>query len=264
VKSTVMRIVAANVMLLTFAALPVAASAWVNSVSTVANGGDVTYVTPGGFVGHPNLNTPADTPLHDISGGASLGVTWGQWQAATATTSKLRCNADGSNDVKVLLSGLIPNGLYSVFYRTFGPDSYNLLCPSEERAELVLTCPNGACKTGVLDSHVVADAKGNASLTGTVLGGCLLSDTQVFLEVIYHFDGHTYGQLPNKGEFQTQLTPCVSDADCPTIAPVCQPIGVGLACEPTTCDPNSGTGCNVYRGTFGEDAYRQVEITQKP
>ncbi|MBC6446143.1 hypothetical protein [Actinokineospora xionganensis] len=74
-------------------------------------------------------------------------------------------------------------------------------------------------------SSFVAGADGTAAFRGKLDGSLLDSASQVFFSVVYHFDGKTYGALPNAGEFQTQ-----------------------------------GVNC---RGSFGEDAMRHLLILQK-
>jgi hypothetical protein len=72
-------------------------------------------------------------------------------------------------------------------------------------------------------SSFVADAAGRAEFRGEIPGRP--SDAlQFFYTVIYHFDGETYGALPNRGEFLTQGTMC--------------------------------------RSSFGEDAMRQLIVVQ--
>src|SRR5262249_9612676 len=102
---------------------------------------------------------------------------------------------------------------------------------------------------------------GSARYIGSVTGKCLLDATQVFLEVTFHFDGITYGQLPNRLEFQTQLNPCATDADC-TSGDICLPTGAGNACQPASC-PAIPSTCRICSSSFGIDAFRQLEITQK-
>ena len=227
--------------------------------SVSAYNSDVTIVSAGGHVSQPNSSTPVDTPLHDVNGGALLGVTWGQWESATAR-STMRCR-QGNTDVTVRLDGLIPDAVYSLFYRTFGPESVNPLCPSEERALVIPEVCHGSNCVPTLDSHIVTDGSGSASYSGVIEGLCLLDATQVFLDVIYHSDGQTYGQLPNLREFQTQLRPCATDADCGG-ADVCLLSGLSQACQPVSCETDSTT-CRVCSASFGQDAFRQLQITQK-
>ena len=163
--------------------------------------------------------TDADAPLFNVAG-VSLGLTWGEWTAASAT-STMRVRGRHT-DAQLALTGLVPDGVYSVFYVTLGPDSENPLCLDVERA-LPLTSKS---KHQLPDSSsFVAEPDGTATYAGRIDGDPLAA-TQVFVEVIYHFDGETYGSLPNRGEWLTQGEP--------------------------TC-----------RSSYGEDAMRQLLITQK-
>jgi hypothetical protein len=177
------------------------------------------YVIVGSTLRNPDATTAADAPLFNVAG-VSLSLTWGQFQAATGT-SNMRV-AGGRTSVDLVLRGLVPNGVYSVFYGTLTPDSENPLCPGVERA-LPYTSVD---RRQVPDaSSFVARADGTATYSGRVSGN-LLSALQVFVELVYHFDGQTYGALPNRGEWLTQ----------------------GQA----TC-----------RSSFGEDAMRQLLVLQK-
>jgi hypothetical protein len=237
-----------------------AASAMLDRQDSVAvNPEDVTYLTADNTILHPDANTPDTAVLHNSGGGQLIGATWGQWRAATAT-SAMRCSS-GDTEAKLTFSALVPNAVYSIFYRTFGPDSFNAFCPNEERTVLLPpACKGGRC-VPLLDSKFTTDATGGATYAGIVEGKCLLDATQVFLEVDFHLDGMTWGQLPNRLEFQTQLQPCAVDADC-TGGDVCLATGLGLACQPSTCSSTPAT-CRSCSSSFGADAFRHVEITQK-
>jgi hypothetical protein len=181
------------------------------------------YVIVGSTLRNPIDTTAPDANLFNVAG-VNLGVTWGQWMAATATsTAHVQGGANHPRtDVRIQLSGLIPGGVYSIFYVTLLPDSENPLCPGVERG-LPLTAFKPERQSPDASSFV-ADANGQAQYRGLV-DGDLLGATQVIFEVIYHLDGQTYGTLPNHGEFNTQ-----------------------------------GTGC---RSSYGEDAMRQLLILQK-
>ena len=168
---------------------------------------------------NPDATTSPDAALFN-NAGVNLDLTWGEWGTASAT-STMRVSG-GHTGADLMLNGLVPNGVYSVFYGTIGPDSENPLCQNVERA-LPFTSTN---RRQLPDrSSFVARADGTATYSGRVDGN-LLAATQVFLEVIYHFDGQTYGSLPNRGEWLTQGQP-----DC--------------------------------RSSFGDDAMRQLFILQK-
>jgi hypothetical protein len=60
----------------------------------------------------PNTSTTA--PLYNVLG-QDLHVTWGEFQRATAT-SRMHCATGGERtDVHILLAGLIPHCVYSIF-----------------------------------------------------------------------------------------------------------------------------------------------------
>lgn len=177
------------------------------------------YEIVGSTLRNPGPSTSPGAPLFNVAG-VALDLTWGQWGGAAAS-STMRVSGRHT-DADLVLSGLVPNGVYSVFYVTIGPDSENPLCLNVERA-LPFTSANRHQQPD--RSSFVASADGGATYSGRV-DGDLLGATQVFLEVIYHFDGQTYGSLPNRGEWLTQGQP--------------------------TC-----------RSSFGEDAMRQLVILQK-
>ena len=186
----------------------------------------------------------------------SLGLTWGEFQMAGAD-SRVSCRKDGNTIIRINLTGLIPNSVYSVFYRTFAPDSINPFCPNEERSIVVPNlCKGSECQGVQPDSRILSDDNGVATFVGR-MDGCFLDADTALLDVIYHFNGNTYFELPNQLEFQTQLTPCQADLDCQSgdvcLANVCQP-------ESCSVDP---TTCNVCFSSFGSDAMRQSVIIQK-
>src|SRR5262249_3406166 len=133
----------------------------VTSVASATTGVDVIYYTHDGTHLHPDQATPSDPPIRNAYG-TLLGLTWGQWQAATGT-SIARCNNDGSTSLSITLDGLIPHGVYSVFYRSFTPDAVNPYCPDSERGQVVANRVNRALG-GVPDSRVIANASCHASL----------------------------------------------------------------------------------------------------
>ena len=123
---------------------------------------------------------------------------------STDVAGQLRGIGEGLRTTLLELSGLVTNGVYSLFYVTVGPDSENPLCPGVERG-LPLTSQD---KDQTPDSSsFVADASGRAEFRGRV-DGQLLDATQLAYFVIYHADGQTYGSLPNRGEYLTQGPNC--------------------------------------------------------
>lgn len=165
------------------------------------------YVVVNGALQNPNGATDSAEPLYNVAG-AGLEVTWGEWQAATGASKAIQIGGPNrpSTDVKLDLEGLIPSGVYSVFYGTFGPDSENPLCPDVERT---LALPSIFGKQQPDRYSFVADPFGFGSFHGRVEGS-LLEAQQVFLSVIWHADGRTYGELPNRGESFTQGPDCRS------------------------------------------------------
>jgi hypothetical protein len=174
-----------------------------DSVAVVSN--DV-FVVAGGFLRNPDALTPPDAPLRNLAG-TSIGATWGQFESASAT-STAHCIGSPTaprTSVRVTLTGLIPGGIYSIFYATFQPDTHNPLCPGVERT-LALTAFHPESQLPD-PSSFVADENGDAEYRSEV-GGCLLDAFKVVYAVIYHSDGQTYDPLPNLGEFVTQGPDC--------------------------------------------------------
>lgn len=161
------------------------------------------FVIVGSTLRNPDETTADDKPLFNVAG-IGLPMTWGQWKAATAT-SLVTVKGPWTRG-EITLSGLVPNGVYSVFYGTIGPDSENPLCPGVERS-LAFTSTDHHQSPDA--ASFVAGADGTASFTGRVRGD-LLAATQVFFSVIYHADGLTWGDLPNHGEYNTQGDNCRS------------------------------------------------------
>jgi hypothetical protein len=176
------------------------------------------FVIVGSTLRNPDDATEDSKPLFN-NAGVALGLTWGDWKRASATST---AHVAGPwTQVQIELTGLVPGGVYSLFYINLGPDSENPACPGVERGlPLLSSKPHQAPDA----SSFVAGSDGTASFHGKVAGD-LLSPMELTFVVIYHFDGRTYGSLPNAGESQTQ-----------------------------------GTNC---RSSFGEDAMRQLLIVQK-
>ncbi len=166
------------------------------------------YEIVGSTLRNPTAETAPDAPLFNVAG-VNLGLTWGQFGAATASATAKQIGGANSpqTDVRVELDGLVPGGLYSLFYLTIGPDSENPLCPGVERS-LALTAHHPTASQPDAASFY-ADAAGAASFRARV-PGALLEARQLAYTVVYHFDGRSYGDLPNRGEFQTQGENCRS------------------------------------------------------
>lgn len=159
------------------------------------------------------LRNPTDATSPDANlfndAGVALGFTWGQFSAARATSLAQHRGAGKrtETDVQLQLTGLVPGGLYSLFYITIGPDSENPLCPGVERS-LPLTAYRPS-STQPDAASFYASATGTASFHARV-PGALLNAQQLIYSVIYHAFGGPYGSLPNALEFQTQGPNCRS------------------------------------------------------
>jgi hypothetical protein len=162
------------------------------------------FVVVGSTLRNPTATTGPGEPLFNVAG-INLDVTWGEWSEGFAR-SVARSSGDRS-DVRLELTGLIPGGIYSIFYGTIGPDSENPLCPGVERT-LPLTAFHAERQVPDASSFV-AGPDGTASYRGRV-DASLLDAQQSFLSVIYHADGSTYGPVPNRGEWLTQGENCRS------------------------------------------------------
>lgn len=168
--------------------------------------GDV-FVNNGGALVNPTTANPGNTALFNVAG-APLKLTWGQWQRASALSEAMTIGdaSQPKTEVGIILHGLVPGGVYSIYYATFGPDTINPACPAVEHyLPLVKLRASGLPDP----ASFVADANGNAQYLARVDGN-LLSAVKVVYNVIYHYDGHTYYPLPNRGEYLTQGSSCRS------------------------------------------------------
>jgi hypothetical protein len=158
------------------------------------------FVLVNGYLRNPTLETSNDAQLFNAAG-TPLEITWGQWKGASATSEARVVKKSGGShtNVEVELSGLVPGGVYSLFYATFEPDSRRPLCPGQERTLPLVSRDRDQSPD---PSSFVADTNGEAVFRGRVKGR-LLRATQVLYTVIYHFDGLTYHPLPNRGEHVT-------------------------------------------------------------
>lgn len=180
------------------------------------------FVIVGSTLRNPDVTTEPSAPLFN-NAGVGLNLTWGEWTAASAT-SVVRTSGKAKSartDVRLSFSHLVPGGVYSVFWGTLLPDSENPLCPGVERTLALPSTNPGQLPDA---SSFVAGADGTAAFRGGLTGD-LLSASQVFFSIVYHFDGQTWGALPNHGEFNTQGPDC--------------------------------------RSSFGDDAMRQMLVLQK-
>jgi hypothetical protein len=185
---------------------------------------DVYWVDPHcACLRNPTSETPLDAGLYTADGTA-MGITWERFRSVTATSQMKTMGGPSGprTDVRVELAGLLPGGVYSLFYATFVPDTVNPACPNVER---LLPLPAFRVEDTQPDpASFVADAAGTVSFHSRVEGD-LLAATQVLVQLIYHFDGHTYGDVPTYGENVTRGPEC--------------------------------------RTSYGHDAMRQTQIIQK-
>jgi hypothetical protein len=164
------------------------------------------FVVVGASLRNPDATTDPGEPLYNVVG-LNLGVTWGEWRAASASsTAYVSGGGSPVTTLRLDLAGLVPDGVYSVFYATIGPDTEHPLCPGVER---LLPLESTRQRQSPDPSSFVADSEGSARFVGRVDGDLLDAD-QAFLAVIYHADGLTYHPLPNRGESLTQGESCRS------------------------------------------------------
>ena len=150
------------------------------------------YVVEGTVLVNPSETTAPSEPLFNLAG-TPLGVNWAEYSSATASP-KLVTFPDRTRVIETL-GHLVPHAVYSLFYLTFSPDSENPACPGVERLLPV--------------ADFIADSKGRASVRG-VVPVRLLDAAEMQLVVVWHYDGHTYGDVPNRQEDITRGTDCRS------------------------------------------------------
>lgn len=146
-------------------------------------------------------STPAVMPLFEArKGNAVLApdghqVTFGEFTAMNGSID-MKCTARGTR-TSLHLTGLIPNGVYTIWIFTYKPPEGTMV----SAAGALGADPNG---TGNI---LVADESGEAFLTAlnpagplTATGevaGCLETDEfRTLIEGVYHIDGKTYGKFP--------------------------------------------------------------------
>lgn len=152
------------------------------------------------FVDHSTLRNPrADTDPGERlfnDAGVALPVTWGEWSAASATAAARTVGK--RTNVSLSFSGLIPGGVYSVFWGTLNPDSEHPDCPGVERT---LPLISAAGKKQVPDpSSFIAGPDGQATFAGQA-DAALLDPDQSWYSIVYHSNGETYHPFPNAGQY---------------------------------------------------------------
>ena len=198
------------------------------SVGIIPFTGDVyTIDQEGDLIPVEITSTPLSAPLYNLAGDP-LNLTWGQFSSATAKSYAWTVTYKRTTytDIAIGMSGLVPNGVYSLFYRTFGPDSNNALCPNVEPS-VALTAAFPQFQKPDPDSFI-ANGSGKALFLASI-GQDLLAAQQLQVSVIYHFNGQTYGPVANAAEAN---------------------------------GPVAGNG-GLCRSSYGIDAMRQFLIIQK-
>ncbi|HEY6166687.1 MAG TPA: hypothetical protein VI454_01515 [Verrucomicrobiae bacterium] len=123
-------------------------------------------------------------------------ITLGEWKAASGI-AQIKCGDKGSH-VVLRLSGLVPNGVYTVWLATFQspgltPDFANLiglgaLGAPDGSQNIVVASANGDATLSVVHPA------GDLSLFGST--GCLSDEFEVLLWLPLHVNGQTYGPEP--------------------------------------------------------------------
>jgi hypothetical protein len=181
------------------AALPV--SSLTPQIGIIPFPGDVSVLNyQGALIPVDPTSTPASAALYNTAGNA-LNLTWGQFSSATAKSIAWNLRYDGTTYTQFLigLSGLVPNGVYSLFYRTFNPNSNNAFCPNiEPSIALTAAFPQFQKPDS---SSFVASSSGKELFFASIAQD-LLAAQQLQVSVIYHFNGQTYGAVANQAESQ--------------------------------------------------------------
>lgn len=194
---------------------------WDRSDATLVYSRDVSVIV-GSTLREPESSTDPSAPLFNDAG-VGLGLNWGRWQAAGGG-AVARVRGGRETAVELNLTGLVPGGVYSVFWGTLDPDSEHPQCPGVERS-LPLASLKGKRQVPDLSSFIARDS-GNATYEGRAPGN-ILAAGQTFFWVIYQSDGEADHPFPNLGEKLTAGT----EAGC--------------------------------RSSFGDDAMRQLTILMR-
>ncbi len=176
------------------------AARWTRQIAIEPFAGDVfTVGENGSLITVDPRSTSPSAPLFQLEGN-SLGLTWGQWESATASSLARTVTTRGINytDFRITMAGLIPGGVYSLFYRTITPDSANPVCGATVEPLVALTARRPRLRQPD-SSSLRADGSGAAFFHARVAGR-LLDATSLQVWVIYHLDGKVYGPVPNEGE----------------------------------------------------------------
>lgn len=190
-------------------------------LATKHNFGIVTQfleIESGDDVGRVGITDPGrldpSTPLFENRAGNAIlapdghHVTWGEFRAAEGAVI-VKCTRKGTH-VVTHLSGLIPNGLYSIQNKLFDPSTDDLL----GQVGYTETDEKGRSKGNAARSVFRASGQGEGHLRGMVrsgarpeLGPCMLEDVKDRLyewrvDGVYHIDGRP--GLDREGTFVEQ------------------------------------------------------------
>ena len=162
------------------------------------------------FIEDANFNNPVtgnNTQLYSLLGHTPIlapdghHVTLGEFDQVTGT-AEVKCLASGTQ-VKLHLSNLIPQGVYTIWSLTFQSPGFDGTLASFVNL-------TGVGALGSIDGSsntFKASASGEGQITGIIpagnlsvfgsIGQCILTDEfEVHFVGVYHIDGMTYGPMP--------------------------------------------------------------------
>jgi hypothetical protein len=130
------------------------------------------------------LETPTGAEV--TRSGPNAPITIDVWYKATGTMT-VRCFADGTARADLKLSGLIGNGVYTLW------TIYQVDRDGDGTDDNISPYPFGG-----VPNVFVPDNRGQAEVSRT-LGYCPLTDTKLkFVDVAFHSDGNAYGGVPDQ------------------------------------------------------------------
>src|SRR5262245_1411501 len=160
-----------------------------------------------------NSPTSLDTLLHDkrprpdgsltpVTAPDGHQVTWGEWAQADGQ-ARVKCIKKGSH-VVVHLTGLIPNGQYTVWIPIFQPPGFD---PATWPDNPVIAAGPLGAQDGSQNGFL-ADKNGEATISAVLpagmlngpapgpFDGCLTDELEFHVHIAYHIDHMTHGNLP--------------------------------------------------------------------
>jgi hypothetical protein len=127
-------------------------------------------------------------------------VTAGEWKAVNGHAS-VKCSAAGTH-VVIHLSGLIADGVYTVWLATFKAPGFDgtfdnmiglgVLGRNDGSENTIVASPDGEGQLSVFQPAGPLSLKGETS-------DCLLDEFEFRLLAAYHIDGQTHGGSPGPG-----------------------------------------------------------------